>query len=171
MHVSLIRAGGYLDFGQPTTEQDWDNWQYVARNSRKEHDRQCQPRLAELRVASGGVKRRRRHSSPARAGEDDAPRTWMKRGTSVALISLIPATQKNGQVNLQQGNAVDETSEHDGVEEKCIFDVRPMQTNNDTLYSEFVRDQCWPSYGFSGPHARTQLSAFEQIQNHSTRLA
>lgn len=99
------------------------------------------------------------------------PRTWMKRGTSVALISLIPATQKNGQVNLQQGNAVDETSEHDGVEEKCIFDVRPMQTHNDTLYSEFVRDQCWPSYDFSGPHARTQLSAFEQIQNHSTRLA
>lgn len=88
MHVNLIRAGGYLDFGQPITEQDWDNWQYVARNSRKEHDRQCRPRLAELRVASGGVKRRRRHSTPPRAGEDDAPENMDEEGYQCRLDIL-----------------------------------------------------------------------------------
>ena len=38
MHVGLIRAGGYLDLNQEITEQDWDNWNYVERNNRREHD-------------------------------------------------------------------------------------------------------------------------------------
>lgn len=89
-HVNLLKVGGYLDFRQPITEQDWDNWLYVARNSRTEHDRQCRPRLAELRLASGGVKRRRRRSTPPRAGEGDAPEDMDEEGYQRHLDSSDP---------------------------------------------------------------------------------
>ena len=63
MHVALIRLGGYVQFEQPITEQDWGNWHYIERGNRVEDDRVCRRCLRSLKLLGGG-RRRRRHSEP-----------------------------------------------------------------------------------------------------------
>jgi hypothetical protein len=68
MHVALIRLGGYVQFEQPITEQDWDNWRYIERGNRVEDDRVCRRCLRSLKLLGGG-RRRRRHSTPTRTNQ------------------------------------------------------------------------------------------------------
>eukprot|EP00435_Cladocopium_sp_Y103_P042949 s2765_g12.t1 len=189
VHVGLIRVGGFVRPNVPVTQQDWDSWNYVQRNNKRDDTVQCRRRYHELQKV---VHRRRRHSTPTRTAHHEEPEEEED-------LEEIPSPNRGddpewpGGFREQQRQDLPEAFEEDGEEPNANADDEeesfPLEQEdeeeeeesehsfhsgtNDTVYSEFMQNEYleWGTIDWTVAHERAKLSALEKILEFSKRQA